>query len=1096
MADSAGQIESISRLTPTQEGILFHALQSADPFMYVGQYGCTLHAKLDPSKFATCWRQLTQRHAALRTFITWRGREHPLQVVRKNVDPDYVFEDAAADPERCIQLEAQSRDRGFQLEQAPLVRVVLCRLDSTSYRLSITYHHIIVDGWSMQVLLGELAALYSGEQALQEAFPFRRYVEWLLAQDPGAAEGFWRETLGDLHTPTQIVSGVSESKPEIQNASSHGRRQACIGETRLRQLATFARDRRITMHALFCAVWAIVTARCSDVEDVVFGTTFAGRPEALVGCERGVGLFINTLPVRLHVGDNTIEQFLDLVQQTLVGIRQHEHSSLIRAQQASNVPSGQALFESVVVYQSVPAQADAGTWETWGTWHRSDEQYLEHSNFPLALLLRPRSGQQALDIVLVFDRRRCAQSVAVEMMNAVDEVLDGITSQSTASISKLSLLSVARHRTLLELCTGPHIEGIEENLCQLIEQAAARAGSSAALVDADGALSYSSLMQRASVLAKSLPQARGTMRVYGCVALRRSSKALLAMMAVLKSGGTYVPLDPDAPPARLQRMLTALERAALASGGEVVVLTDCALDLPFDASRFRWVDMDAQAFDIEPNESSSQSAIAKALDHPAYVIHTSGSTGEAKGVEVSHRNIVHSVLARRHYYQAEPQRFLLLSSLATDSSLAGIFWALTSGTTLVLPPARIEQSVAELCRFIEEQRISHMLCLPSIHALLLEHGDRVQLRSLTCVIVAGEACSQHVVRLHRAHLPEVELHNEYGPSEASVWATAAQLHPREDDGPVTIGRPIATARAYVMNAKQELVVPGFSGELYIGGPIVALGYLGDEAMSASRFIPDPFSEVNGARMYRTGDRVRMLANGELEYLGRVDNQIKIRGYRIEPEEVMQALTALPGVREAAIVHAQTSRGGQLRAYLELKDELQSTQHLREALQARLPEYMIPQAFITVERMPRTAAGKIDYRALAVVDEQPVVDTNGPAPRNELEHALVNIWRDTLGVEQIGVYDNFFELGGDSLLSIRVLAKIHAAGFTLAPADFFVDATIAAHAMVIQKARSAAQKTMTQPPVAQPRRRAARRLSADSLSSVARQLKEADQRDEH
>ncbi len=520
----------------------------------------------------------------------------------------------------------------------------------------------------------------------------------------------------------------------------------------------------------------------------------------------------------------------------------------------------------------------------------------------------------------------------------------------------------------------------------------------------------------------------------------RSSAAIVAMLAVLKSGAAYAPLDSRLPSVRIISMLVELKRSNDANSLQTLIISDRALPPGLDTqiASIR-IDEEQQLLATFPKTEPEGETTG---DDPAYVIFTSGSTGEPKGVLVSHSNLLNSTLARPHFYKSELGAFLMMSSLATDSSVAGVYWSLFSGAKLVLSADRVEQDVAKLAQLISAHRVSHLLAVPSLYGVLLEHFDTAEFETLDTVIVAGEACSGQLVENHHQLLPGVRIYNEYGPTEGTVWATCTELRPKET---VTIGRPVANNSVYVLDSCKSLVPEGVPGELYIGGAGVAIGYLNDQQKTAEKFVASPFSTVPGARLYRTGDRAVWCSNGELEFIGRVDNQIKVRGFRVEPEEIEAVISSQMGVDAAAVF---LDNNGRLTACVEAKKL--DVDVLRNALKSDLPNYMLPQQFVEVDTLPRTPTGKIDRHALRKSEWQSEVPQHGAefvAPRNSEERRLAEAWSKVLGMDEVSVFDDFFEVGGDSLLSIRILAQLGSVGLRVRPEDFFAHPTIAGQASV-------------------------------------------------
>ncbi|MEO1035685.1 MAG: amino acid adenylation domain-containing protein [Pseudomonadota bacterium] len=1019
-----GNIDAIYRLTPMQEGILYHVLERGDPALYVGQYTAFLQGRVDPDRLIAAWQTVLQRHPSLRALYTWDELEAPLQVVRSDVTLPWQFVDLSELPEteRAAQwrkLAAADREQGFDLERPPLLRLLLARLGPSEFQLSLCYHHIAIDGWSLRLLLTEIETLCSERAIAPPAStppPFVDYVEHVLNRPTAPEREFWRAKLADFDTVTRLAPA--------QPTGDVGYASVCVdfGAEFVERLQASARTLRVTLNTLCCAAWALLLSRYCDHDDVVFGTTWAGRPSSPGGWQHAVGLFINTLPTRIQVADLDIATWVRSVQNQLTAMRQHELTPLGDTQKHASLPAGEALFDTIVVVQEAPTAPILDC-----PWHRDHETFDEYSNFPIALLIRP--GRR-FAVKLVHDRAAVRTEFAAQLLRHFRQALEQLCGDGARKLRSVSILGPAEHNTLQQFGRGPAVDfGSDDNVLDAISLVARARPEHTAVLQDDASLTYAELLARADAVASAIvervPDASHSPLI-GAVLLERTPDAVAALLGVQRAGGAYVALDPAYPPERLRTVL-----ADVAAAGRPSVIVTSAQhggllgDVPMPVLNIETVGTTPVARAPRPIDA----------DTDAYVVYTSGSTGRAKGVCVTHANLAASTQARGVYYREAPERFLLLSSLATDSSIAGLYWTLTTGGTLILPRVREEQTLHTLLDRIRRTGITHLLCLPSLYALLLEHAPADALATLRCVIVAGEACPQDLPSRHATVLPGCELHNEYGPSETTVWATAARLDPNTS---ITIGRPIANAAVRVLGRHGHLQPPNVPGELHIGGIGVARGYLNQADHTATRFVSDESDPT--ARWYKSGDLVAWSDDGELHFLGRTDHQVKVRGHRVELEEVQRHLRDHPDVRDAAVVLAQTPT--RLAGFLV---GTATSNAVRRWLAQRLPDFMIPATLTVLDAIPQTPAGKIDLAALARHTDDPPSGGVSVAPRNAAEATLAEIWANVLDRERVGVTENFFELGGDSLLSIRLLARAHQAGFDLSPAAFFAEPTIAAHA---------------------------------------------------
>ncbi len=871
--------------------MLFHSLHEPNDGAYVVQYTCLLDGPLDSGRFRSVWNGAVAAHPTLRTAFLFEGLDEPLQVVRTAAELPWVeldWSDSGED-EAGIRLKhwlAADRRQGFDLDHAPLLRVALIRLDRDRHRLVWTYHHIVADGWSTVLLLSEIFGNYAGSASNPTPPPFGDFVQWLRSQPTDAAEAFWREELQDASLPTII----DLARPKAGSPSDHGRTRVALSVETTTRLREFAAQYRLTLNTIVHGAWILVLGRAAGTSDVVYGTTVSGRPASVPEIDRMVGMFINTLPVRAQTnGDQPLTAWLQQLQERLLDVRDHELSPVGDVARWAGV-SPKDLFEALLVFENAPELTRE---ERLGP-AVSAEEYYDQSNYPFALLAHPKD---ALELLAVFRRDRYTIETADLLLNWVAATLEAFL-HNASSPPRQSAPPLAPERTAL-LSTRAQ-SGVAPTPATDVYQAfnaqALATPSRAAVVTPDQRLSYGELQGHTHGVMREL--GRRGIGVGDRVAIFASKGPafLTAAMGALGRGAAYVPLDPAYPDARLSQMLEdASPQLALVDGPKGA---HRLVALGIERSKIVELDGMLAGENLEPDLVDPLSTFDGGSE--AYVIFTSGSSGRPKGVSVTRANLAFSTGARSEVYGNNAPTFLVLSPVGFDSSVAGLFWPLSLGGAVAIAPADIEQNPRALGRFIRDAGISTTLCVPSFYRVILEQADPADLLGLRTVIVAGEACPPSVVAEHCGGLPETALFNEYGPTECTVWSTYARLDTPLGDA-VPIGRPIPGAVVRVLDAHGDLVPQGAAGELYVGGPGVAAGYVGMSTAGEPRFVADAYADDPSRRLYRTGDRVRMDADGVLYFLGRVDDQLKVRGFRIEPGEIEACLVTHPAIDEAAVV---------------------------------------------------------------------------------------------------------------------------------------------------------------------------------------------------
>ncbi len=1059
-------LDDVYPLSPTQEGILFHTLYD-EGATYITQSCWTVDGGLDPALFARAFDAAASRHTLLRTAFVVEGMDRPLQVVRK-VAPvpvtivdlsDRSVDEASAEITR---FEAADRARPFVLAEAPLMRVALFRVPGGGVRVVWTRHHLILDGWSTPAFMREVYGLYAraarGEDLRSEpAIPYRAFIAWLAAKDPERERAFFKEELGGVSAPTPLGIDRAAASRGVPRETSE--RQIAFTESESAAIAAFARKYKITVNTLLLGAWSILLSRYSGERDVVLGVTLSGRSAPIPGVDRMIGLFINTLPVRVPVEPEMgTAKFLAELQEHEAELREHEHASLAAAQALSAVPRGTPLFESLFVFENYPVEASpqAGL----SALSARDGRTTEGPPYPLTILAAHR---RAINVRVAYERARFDDGSIERMCAHLRTLIATIARDPARLVGDLDPMPDAERSLVLRGFNDTTVAYDPDAMIhELIQAQVDKTPDLPAITFEGETLSYRALDARSSKLAHAL-RARGVgPDVLVGVCLDRSIEMVVALHGVLKAGGAYVPLDPSYPRDRLAFMLedasprvilsSASASAALPPSGAEIVLLDRA-----------WPEIDKN-----PSERLDRGALAP--HHLAYVIYTSGSTGRPKGAMNEHRGIANRLLWMQSAYGIGPgDRVLQKTPFSFDVSVWELFWPFMFGACLVMARPEGHKDTAYLRDVIVEQKITTLHFVPSMLKAFLEEDGIERCASIRKVMASGEALSPDLVDRFFARLGAsgAELHNLYGPTEAAVDVTAWAAKPGAPSVP--IGKPIHNVRIYIAGDRMMPAPVGVRGELYIGGVQVARGYLNRPALTEERFVPDPFApEGSGARLYKTGDVARWTPDGQIEYLGRADFQVKLRGFRIELGEIEAALEEHDRVRDAAVMVREDVPGQKrLIAYLVTTEgQKLSVDELRSSLAVRLPDYMIPAAFVLMDELPLTSSGKVDRRALPKPDDAERAELGGDhvAPSGDREEAIAAVWAEVLRVPKVGAHDNFFALGGDSILSIQIVARAHKRGIALTPRQIFEHQTVAELAAAVAASDKRAAPVAEQGPV--------------------------------
>lgn len=1014
-------IKDIYELSPMQQGMLFHSLAAPESGAYIIRISHILKGDLDVPAFERAWQRVVDRHPVFRSSFHSEDFDKPLQVVHRQAKLSLEQQDwrEFTLAEQGEHLDAYFREegrRGFNLTEVPLMRLALFRCADDTYQFVISQHHILMDGWCRPLIFKEASTFYEafcrGENIqLELPHPYRDYIVWLQQQDMISAEAFWRDELKGFSSLNPLV--VNRRPGNLPTREDDFDKQSLrLSKAITDAIKTLARRHSLTLNTMVQGLWALFLSRYSGEEDVVFGATVSGRPPDLIGVESMIGLFINTLPVRVRVRPEAqLMDWLKDIQAHQTLVRQYEYSPLVNIQQWSEVPHALSLFDSILVFEDFPGgTAD----EVFGSLDMHLDCYFDFTNYPLTVEVVP--GSELLFQIL-YDCRLFDDATITRMLAHLKTLLEGMVDDHMSRLSDLPILTEQERHQLVVEWNDTNIDyPMDQCLHELFEAQVERSPEAIAVVFEDEQVSYRELNRRANQLAHHLRTLGVGPEALVGICIERSVEMVVGLFGILKAGGAYVPIDPAYPQERMAFMLADAQVIALLTQKKFLGKIP-EFDKPVICLDSGWKDI-AGENDNNPHNSIS-------ADNLAYVIYTSGSTGKPKGVMIEHRGICNRLLWMQDAFRlTASDRVLQKTTFCFDVSVWEFFWPLITGAALVVARPDGHKDSNYLVNLIESRKITTIHFVPSMLQLFLE-ADNSNCCSLKRVICSGEALPLELEKRFFNKMTS-ELYNLYGPTEASVDVTFYQCSRDSQSHTVPIGHPIANTQIYILDSYLQPVPIGVSGDLYIGGVGLARGYLNRSELTSQVFIPNPFSGKRGERLYKTGDVARFLPDGNIDFLGRIDHQVKIRGNRIELGEIETALMQHKIVNEAVAIVRNDGDDKRLVAYIvPVTGETPVQPELREFLREKLPEYMIPSVFVTIDKLPLTSNGKVNRSALPAPQYTQISDSFS-APQTETELTLAKIMEDVLQIDRVGRLDNFFNIGGHSLLAMKVVDRFEKA----------------------------------------------------------------------
>ncbi|PAU75282.1 non-ribosomal peptide synthetase [Halomonas salipaludis] len=1056
----AANVEDIYPLAPMQQGLLLHTLLNPGAGMYMMQDRYRFASPIDVNAFEKAWQRVVERYEVLRTGFVWRTEEMQLQVVYRQasspveyIDWRGIDEDEA--DRRLSVLLRQELDDGFDMERPPLLKVRLIQLAENLFYVVQSFHHILMDAWCRSLLLSDFFHYYDAyrlgtSRELTQPRPYRDFIAWLQQQDANVLRSYWQHELEGFDEVTPIPylkqHGSNESVATVADVFSS------LSHDESAKLQSVARQHQLTVNTIVQGAWALLLGRLSLVDDILFGVTVAGRPLELEGIQETMGLFINTIPLRVSAPapQTSVLDWLHGLLAKNLEMRQYEHLPLVEIQSLGEQSQRRSLFDSLFVFENAPI--DASITEKIHDLHVSIKGNRTHTNYPLTVVVVP--GEQLM-LQLSYDARKFDDSKVERLLSGFRQILLHIIDRPDAPYHELDVLPVNEMEIQRTQSRGQSIAyPFERGYIDLFREQVRKHPRQVAVRHQGDSLTYDQLEDTSNRIAQALRQAG--VKKDDVVALHAERGLALPSMILgtFKAGGAYLALDHRLPDQRIAAILASSHASVLVATAEQTSRLEAVLEsMPSPPRMFVFEELAAA------EDPKGDVAIPVHPDQAAYVIYTSGSTGEPKGVVVSQRGMLNNQLSKIPYLDLSPRDVIAqTAALSFDISVWQTLAGLLCGACIEIVPDEIARDPSALLPYVRDNGVTVLQSVPAVIQGMLNTAS-VDLPALRWLLPTGEASTSELVRQWFARYPTIPLVNAYGPAECADDVSLHLLRSGDDgySAVVPIGQPADNTQLLVLDSQLNLLPVGVSGELYVAGVGVGRGYLNQPTLTSERFVPNPFAEVPGERLYRTGDLARYRTDGALEYIGRTDQQVKIRGQRIELGEIESRLVEFDVIREAVVVTQEGPGGARLVAYTvaQAYESIDATE-LRERLGQVLPDYMVPSVVMMLDALPLTPNGKVDRKALPEPDF--TSRSQYVPPQGETEEALAAIWSEVLGVEQVGRHDNFFELGGHSLLALKVQARVEEHfDIRLPLRSYFEHATLASMCEPIQESRGGAEE---------------------------------------
>ena len=1008
-------IEAIYELSPMQQGMLFHTIYNSASGDYLEQLSATLITDINISAFKKAWEEVVERHSVLRTSFVYKKLSKMLQVVHKRVELPFIFEDWTEksndiQEKKIKEFLINDRKKGFNLNKAPLLRISLIKLAESKYKLIWSHHHILIDGWSLPIILQELFTIYGGllnnkKVELPYIRPYKDYIKYLQQQNVENANRFWAKYLDGFTEKTPLII---DNIPFYAEDKTYKKKTIKIDKDISQLLIEFARSNKLTINTLLQAGWALLLHKYSGNEDVLFGATFSGRPATLSGSESMVGLFINSLPIRALI--NPQSKIIDWIAEfnnSQTELREYESSALVDIQKVSKIPAKQNLFDSLFVFENYPVDESLNNSEQ--SIKFEDIHSVEQTNYPLTIVSGP--GEE-IHIDAAYDGEKIADFSIDLLLAHYKNILQYLVIYSDKKIKEIEYLTDDEKELLLPIKYGEHEIIQPRVLIKKFEKTVAKYPNNIAVKYENSSLTFDELNKQANKLARLLKGKNIGSEDLVAVYMNRSIDMIISILAILKTGAGYVPIDPSYPNNRVEYILS--------DSGCKIFLTESGLVKNINQSIEKYININEIGPKIESNSDKNLN-VEIFPDNIAYVIYTSGSTGNPKGTLLQNKSVCNFIKDFSDSIGINEKSIVLqFASFGFDASIPEIFTPLLNGGTVQMISKDQINDLSSFADFIVKNKVTTILLPPSVLSIL-DYFDSPHLKT---ILSAGEACTWEIAEKWGNNYKFI---NGYGPTEATVGCSWGYYSSKMNTATVPIGKPIYNVKVYVLDNNLMPVPFGTPGELFVGEEALARGYLKNPALTASKFIPNPYSNVEGERIYSTRDSVRVLPDGQLEFIGRIDNQVKLRGFRIELGEIESVLRSTDGIDQAVVV-LQERDEKKLVAFIVSKNSSKiNLSEVKKQLNSKLPAYMIPSYIEVIDELLLTAHGKVDRKSL--VNFEIKMKENDPLDQNIIsatEDLLISIFRKVLKINNISIKDNFFDLGGHSLLATQLASRIREA----------------------------------------------------------------------